>query len=566
LAKNLVASHPSSYRTGAMRLSLAALDREVASDVRPALLAVAGAVAFVLLVACANLTNLLLARASARTRELAVRISIGASRGTIAAQLAAEGLVVGAFGACGGLLLAQWGVDGLLWIAPASLPRREAIAVDATVASFAVVASLMCALLVSLVPAWSATKSDLVGMLKQDPASSRSTGATRGLLVASQLALSLVLLVGAGLMARAFVSLRSVPLGFEPHQVTTIYNSLAGRQFGTGTIEEARARRLAFYHDLIESARSIPGVQHVGVGFPLPLGSASFVQRFSVEAGAPEQSAEGILSLAGYLDTLRVPLVAGRYFTTADDDRPVIILDERLAAELWPRQSAIGRRVLLLRSMQPSQWAEIVGVVAHVQMESLRSAGLPQIWITYATRGIAQLNVIVRTATPATVVPAVEQTVRRLGSGRPIRDIRPLDEYVADASADTRFALFVLGAFAVLAVILAAIGVYGIVSYATARRTREIAVRLALGADGRRIVSLVVREGLGWITAGIGTGILGALLLSRYLSSLLFHVGERDPITYIGVALLLVAIALVATALPAIRAVRVDPMLALRTE
>jgi putative ABC transport system permease protein len=566
LATNLVAAHPSTYRTGAMRLSLETLDREVASDVRPALLAVAGAVAFVLLVACANLTNLLLARASARTRELAVRISIGASRRRILAQLAAEGLAIGAFGAGGGLLLAQWGVEGLLLIAPAALPRREAIGVDTTVAAFAIVASLLCALLVSLVPAWQATKSDVAGMLKQDPASSRSTGTMRGLLVASQLALSLVLLVGAGLMARAFVSLRFVSLGFDPSQVATMYVSLHAGRFGTGTIEEARARRVVFYHQLLESARSVPGVQEIGAGFPIPLGAESMVQRVSLGPGLPERSTEGFISLAGYLDTLRVPIVAGRYFTAADDNQPVVIVDERLASELWPHQSAIGRRLLIVLAVGPPKAVAVVGVVAHVQTQTLRSTGLPQVWMTYATRSYAQLDLIVRASNPMALVPALEQAVQRAGSGRPVRDIRMLDEYVANASADTRFALFVLGAFAVLAVVLAAIGVYGVVSYATARRTREIAVRLALGADGPRIVLLVVRDGFGWTAAGIGTGLLGALVLSRYLSSLLFHVGARDPITYLGVAFLLGAIAVVATALPAIRAVRVDPMLALRTE
>jgi putative ABC transport system permease protein len=566
LARNLVAAHPSSYRTGPLRLSLATLDREVTSEVRPALLAVAGAVSFVLLVACANLTNLLFARASARTRELAVRISIGASRGRILAQLAAEGLVVGGVGACGGLLLAQWGVDALLLVAPAALPRREAIVVDATVAAFAVAASLVCALLVSLVPAWQATTSDVAGMLKQDPASSRSTGTTRGLLVASQLALSLMLLVGAGLMARAFVSLRSVPLGFDPRQVATMYVSLQANRFGTGTVEEARARRVVFYHQLLDSARQIPGVQQIGVGFPLPLGAESMVQRFSQGPGLPERSAEGFISLAGYLDTLRVPLVAGRYFTTADDDRPVVIVDERLAGELWPHQSGIGQRLLIISAVGPVKPVEVVGVVSHVQTQNLRRTGLPQIWMTYASRSYGQLDLIVRASNPLALVPALEEAVKRAGSGRPVRDIRLLGDYVAAASADTRFALFVLGTFAVLAVVLAAIGVYGVVAYATARRTREIAVRLALGADGRRIVALVVREGIGWTAAGIGAGVVGALALSRYLSSLLFHVGERDPITYVGVALLLVAIALVATALPAIRAVRVDPMLALRAE
>jgi len=345
-----------------------------------------------------------------------------------------------------------------------------------------------------------------------------------------------------------------------------MFVSLRAGKFGTGTVEEARARRVVFYHQLLDSARRIPGVQQIGVGFPLPLGAESMVQRFSLGPGMPERSAEGFISLAGYLDALRVPLAAGRYFTAADDNQPVVIVDERLARELWPQQSAIGQRLLIIPAVGQTRPVEVVGVVAHVQTQTLRSTGLPQIWMTYASRSYAQLDLVVRASNPMALIPALKEAVQGAGSGRPVRDIRMLEDYVAAASADTRFALFVLGGFAALAVILAAIGVYGVVSYATARRTREIAVRLALGADGPRIVALVVREGIGWTAAGIGAGLLGALALARYISSLLFRVGERDPITYFGVVLLLVVIAVVATALPAIRAVRVDPMLALRSE
>ena len=564
LAKNVVALHPSRYRTGPVRLSASSLEQEVVSEAKPALLAAAAAAGLVLLVACANLTNLLLARASARTREMAIRVSIGASRGDIVRQLIAEGLVVAAVGAAGGLLLAQWGVEGLVQLAPAALPRREAIAVDGAVAAFAATVAAVCAVLVSLVPAWHAMRSATAGALKTDAV--RAGGTTRGLLVAAQLALSVMLLVGAGLMGRAFVSLRSVPLGFDPSDAAAMYVSLSGLKFNTGTIDEARARRREFYQRVLEGARSLSGVQQVGAGFPVPLTGMSMPQRVTLGPDSPERQAEGFIAFAGYLQALGVPLVAGRYFTRDDDSQPVVAIDRRLAQELWPGESAIGRRLQVVYSVGPPRWVEVVAVVAHVQSESLRARGQSQIWMTYAVRSYAQLNLVVRAANPIAATTSVGQLVQDLGSGRPVRDIKRLGDYVADASADTRFALVVLGAFAVLAVVLAAIGVYGIVSYATARRTREIAVRLALGADGRRIVALVVRDGFGWTFGGIGAGVLGALALSRYLSSLLFHVGERDAITYLGVALLLVVVAFVATALPAIRAVRVDPMVALRSE
>jgi predicted permease len=565
-AEQLVATHPSSYLSGAVRLSIAPIDEDVVSDVKPALMAMAGSVAFVLLVACANLANLLLARASARTREIAVRIAVGATRMDILRQLLAEGLVIGGLGAAGGLLLAQWAIWLLLRLAPAALPRREGIHLDLSAALFAAIVSLVCALAVSLVPAWQAARQDVGGWIKRD-ASPRAARVTRGALVAAQLALSLMLLVGAGLMVRAFVNLRTAPLGFDPHGVVTMGVALQMQRFGTGNLEESRRLRLAFYTRLTDAVGRLPGVERAGVGLPAPFGSGgTMAQRYSASLDQPERPAEGIIALSGYLETLRVPLLSGRYFTSADDDRAAIIVDERLAGELWPGQPAPGRRLLMIYNVGEPRWAEVVGVVAHVQDQDLRHRGLPQIWVSYGVRAYAGLDLVVRGADPATMIPAIQETVRRLGAGRPVHDIRLLDESVADASADTRFAVFVLGAFAVLAVILAGIGVYGVIAYATARRTREIALRIALGADARRIVSLILRDGLAWTALGLAAGVAGSLGLSRYLGSLLFNVGARDPLTFCTVALVLTAVTLMATALPALRAVRVDPMLALKAD
>ncbi|PYR90633.1 MAG: hypothetical protein DMF84_19470 [Acidobacteria bacterium] len=564
LAANLVVQHPSSYATGPVRLSLNTLDRDVVSEVKPALTAIAGAVTFVLLIACANLANLLLARASARERELGVRIAIGASRRDIVRQLLAEGLVVGSLGACGGLLLAAWGVDVLVRLAPAVLPHLDMIRIDNHAAAFAVVVSVVCAVVVSLVPALHVTKGSLADRMKRD-LTSQSGSRLRGALVASQLALSLVLLVGAGLMVRTFISMRAVPLGFDPSDALTMNVALQLQRFGTGPIDEASARTLAFYHQLAEAVRDIPGAEQVGIGLPVPLRGIGFIaERFAIDASGPQYQADGVLALAGFLETLRVPLVAGRYFTVADDDRPVVILDQRLAEQLWPHQSAIGRR-LLLKSLH-EKWVEVAGVVAHVQMQDVRHKDPPQIWMTYATESYSELNIVVRARNASALISPVKNAVQRLGAGRPVHDVALLDDYVADATADTRFALLVLFAFAAIAVILAAIGVYGVVAFATARRSREIAVRIALGADARGIVALVLRDGLAWIAAGLLTGIGGALVLSRYLGALLFRIGDRDPITFATVAVLLAAVALLATALPAVRAVWTDPMLALRAE
>ena len=272
-----------------------------------------------------------------------------------------------------------------------------------------------------------------------------------------------------------------------------------------------------------------------------------------------------MIALAGYLEALRVPLVDGRSFTAADDRQRVVIVDERLAQELWPGRSAIGQKFALLSAFAPV-WVEVVGVARHAQTQGLRSSGLSQIWMTYASKAYSGLDIVVRGDNPASFTGPVKEAVQRLGAGRPVSDVRLLAGYVTDASADTRFALFVLGAFALLAVVLTVIGVYAVVAYATARRTREIAVRLALGADPSRIVSLVMRQGAVWIAAGLVTGVVGARLLTGYLAGLLFRVTEHDVVTFACVAGGLTTVALVATAIPALRAARVDPMRSLKAE
>lgn len=564
LATRLVADHPDRYRTGAVRLSLAPLDAEVVSAVKPALVAAAGAVLLVLVVACANLTNLLLARASARTREMAVRMAVGARRRDIVRQMLAEGLVVGAIGAAGGWMLAQWGVSALLALAPAALPRREAIVVDGGIALVAIAVGLACAIVVSLVPAWQATRSDVAGGARRDPSYASNT--TRGVLVAMQLAFSVVLLVGAGLMARAFVNMRSVPLGFDPHGAASMYISLDGDKWDTGTFEQARALRRGFYERLVDNVGDLAGVERAGAGHPVPLTGLTMSQRVSLGPGAHEREIDGFIALAGYLEALRVPLLAGRYFTRADNSQPLVIVDEHLARQLWPGESAVGRRLLVVKSIARPEWAEVVGVVTHVQARSPREPGPPQVWLTYGLRSYAQLSLVVRAANPSDAAARVAGVVQQHGAGRPVRDVRGLDDHVADASADTRFALFVLGVLAALAVILAAIGVYGVVAYATARRTREIAVRLALGASPQRLVARVVGDAARWTLLGLAGGLAGAALLARYLESLLFRIGPHDALTFAAVAAFLAIVTLVASCVPALRAARVDPLLALRSE
>lgn len=547
-------------------LSLDTVDRDVSSEVRPALLALAGAVAFVMLAACANLANLLVTRIAGRSRDLAVRVSIGASRGRLLRHFLAEGLVLGALGAAGGVLLAEWTITLLLQFAPADLPRRDEIALDWTVAAFAVSACLVTALLVSAWPIWQAVRADLALSLKRDAHTWHNTRVTRGVLIAGQLALSLMLLAGFGLVGRAFINLRAVPLGFEPDRAATMFVSMGAQRDGDGTVEESRQRRLRFYRQLTTAGREIAGAEQFGLGFPVPMTGVSMVQGFMANASAPHRSADGIVAFAGFLEALQVPLVDGRYFTTDDEDRPSIIVDDLLAQELWPNRSAIGQQLYIVNTFRGPEPREIVGVVRHVQSQGLRASGMPQIWMTYGTRSPAQLNAVVRAADPLAMVPQIDRASQQLGSGRPIRDIDLLSTLVAKASADTRFAVFVLGVFGALALLLTAIGVYGTVAHAMVRRTREIAVRIALGAESREVLRLAILETSAWTVAGLVAGLAGAFALTRYLETLLFRVGTTDATTFILVATLLAAIALVAAALPALRAARIDPMLAMRAE
>jgi putative ABC transport system permease protein len=419
---------------------------------------------------------------------------------------------------------------------------------------------MLCLLSFGLVPAVQATAVGVISMIKRDPASARRAGTTRGLLVASQLALSLVLLVGAGLMARAFISLHDVPLGFGPHGLVTMKIDLPPMRFTT------TEQREAFYDAARASIQRIPGVDELGIGRPTPLSGRPLTQRVSLGPGEPERVVSAFVVFSNYAETLRVPLQSGRLIADSDRHRldAALMVDDRMAAEIWPGDSPIGKRLLLSPSSKTPIWGEVVGVVGHVQVDDLEHSTSPQLWVPFRAMQY-DMDIAVRTRRDGREIGVLaKEAIERLNGGRPVFDVRTLDDYVSEASADTRFALFVLGAFALLAVTLAAIGVYGVVAYSTARRTREIALRLALGADAWRIISLVAREGFMWSFAGLAAGAIGARLLTRYVQSLLFHVTPNDALTFGVVGAVLAIVALVATVLPATRAMRVDPMLALR--
>jgi putative ABC transport system permease protein len=562
LSRELVAAHPADYRTGAVRMTIARLADDAVRDVKPALLALTGAVAFVLLVSCANLTNLLLTRACTRTRELAVRTAVGASRAQLVRQLATESVVLAVLGGALGVLVATWGVRALMLFAPLSMPNRDSVTVSLEVVLFAAGLSLVSALVFGLVPAWQVTRTDLALSLKSDPASRSKV--TRGLLMAGQLALSLVLLVGAGLMARTFVTLTKAPLGYQPDRVLTLRAQLAFRKFSN------RDAMLAFYQRAVGAIAELPGVERVSVMSPPMLRDIVTYRRVALDGDQQEVATTSSTVFPDFFRTMGIAMREGREFAIDDKTTPQrtpIIVDRRLADQLWRDRSAVGRWVLLSPHATSEQWAEVVGVVEHIRGLDVRADGLPQIYVTWPHRPSTDMTFVVRAkGDPRMLTAGVKNIVERQGPGRPAHPPEPLQDIVDNQRADTRFALLVLGAFAVLSLVLTAVGVYGVVAYSTARRTRELAVRRAIGASAPHIVALVIGEGLGWTALGIVAGAAGARVLGRSLGSLLYGVSAADPATFVAMAAGLAVVALLASALPALRAARVDPMLALRTE
>jgi putative ABC transport system permease protein len=561
LASSFVASHPSAY-PGGLRLTVRPLGEVVTRGVKPALTALGAAVGFVLLIACVNVANLLLARARTRARELAVRRALGATRLRLVRQLLAENLVLAILGGAGGLLLARLGVGLLEWLRPVHLPRQGEIAVDGAVVLWTAGLTLVSGILFGLVPALALTRGSAGLTLHAGRAGSlmvRSRHLHRAL-VLSEIALSIVPLIAAGLMLRTFGNLLDVPLGFEPAHVVTARVSLNLEEFSTVD------RRSAFYRDAIARVRELPGIEAASVGGPPPLAPV----RSTVRLWRSEDR-EGTSSLGsqqsvmpGYFTVMGIPLRSGR--DISDDDivrrRRVAVVDERLAAQLW-QGDAIGQSLSVEYSKQP---LEVVGVAGYIRARDIRDAGTSLIYVPSHLYEIEQTLVVKTPAPLSTVAPAIKQTVEALGPGRPVFAIRPMEEIVRASIDDTRFTMLVLSAFAVASLVLAGVGLYGTLAYLTSQRTQEFGVRLALGATASTILRLVMREGCLLSGMGATLGFAAAMAVTRVLRGLLYGVTPLDGLTIASVVALVAGVALVAVGVPAWRAARVDPVTVLRAE
>ncbi len=561
LAAGFVARHPSAYAHG-LRLTVQPLGEVVTREVKPALLALGVAVGFVLLIACVNVANLLLARARTRERELAVRRALGATRLRLIRQLLAENLIIAVLGGLGGLLLAQLGVGLLDWLRPVHLPRRSEIGIDGVVILWTAGVSLIATLIVGLVPALTSTRQGHDASLHASRAGSlmlHRRRLQRGLVLA-EVALSIVPLLAAGLMLRTFSNLVQAPIGFDAAHVVTARVPLDLGVFST------LDRRSAFYQEAAARVRDLPGVEAASVGGPLPLTPAQTTER--LWRGEDQEPAPFIgmqqSIMPGYLGVMGMPLRGGR--DISDDDirhqRRVVVVDERVAERLWDGD-AIGKR---LGVGQGSSLLEVVGVVGQIRARTMRESGTPMIYVPSHVYEIEQTLVVKTHMPPATIGPAITQTVEALGPGRPVFDIRAMREIVEASIDDTRFTMLVLSGFACASLVLAGVGLYGTLAYLTSQRTQEFGVRLALGASAGSILRLVVSEGC--VLTGLGTalGLAGALAATRALRGLLYGVTPLDGLTIASIVALVAGVSLVAVAWPAWRAAHVDPVSALRAE
>ena len=540
-------------------------------DTRPALLILLGAVGCVLLIACANVANLLLARATSRHKEIAIRAALGASRWRVVRQLLTESVLLSLGGGATGLLLALWGTDVLVALGPRNIPRLTEISLDSSVLFFTLLISLLTGVIFGLAPALHATKSDLTESLKEGGRGS-TEGAlrnrVRSALVVAEIAIALVLLVSASLLIQSFLRLERVAPGFNPHHVLTFSLDLPETRYST-------VQQAAFYRQLISRIETLPGVTQASAVLPLPLSRSQMGVGFEIEGRPMAQGdlPETDFSTIGlnYFHTMGIPLVKGRDFTAHDDlkSTPVCIINETLARKYFPGEDPLGKRIKPTLSVDnnPPPMREIVGVVGDVKHRNLSAESGPEVYVPHAQVPFSTMAVIVRTETePQSITAAVQREVRSLDKDLPLINVRTLDEYVSTSVERPRFNTLLLGIFAAVALILTAVGLYGVLAYTVAQRTHEIGIRMALGAQTRNVLRLVIGQGMLLALIGIGTGLAVAWMVTRLLASLLYGISARDPVTFAGVALLLSAVALLACYIPARRATRVDPVIALRYE
>jgi putative ABC transport system permease protein len=536
--------------------------------VREPLLVLLVAVTFVLTIASANAAGLLLGRATARRREIAVRLALGASRGRIVRQLLTESAVLAIGGAAFGLLMGHWATSWLVALAPEGILRLQDSGIDATVLGFTFGITALTTILFGMLPAWQVSGGAPGAEVGSGARSSASGGTTRArdVLVTSQVAVSLVLLVGAGLLLRSFATLSRVDTGLDTRKLLTFDIFLGGAR------AEEESRRAPFYDELLRELRALPGVRAAGAAVTLPIGGDDFATRFTIEGrSAPpgqEPSAGYQVVTPGYFDAIGMTIRTGRDFHTSDtaDSPRVAIINQTLARQQWPGVDPVGRR-LRLSQASTDPWIRIVGVVSDIRHLGPAAAPRPEIFEAHTQSPFSFMAFVVRTAgDPYALLPSIRAAVARLDPAQPVSGVGTMDEHLARSLARDRFVLTLTTSFGALALVLAAVGIYGLMAHTVTQRTRELAIRSALGAQRAALMRLVVVKALALATTGVTIGIAAALLLTRLLTGLLFGIASYDPTTYATVGLLLLSVGLAAALIPARRATSIDPIQALRAE
>ena len=560
------------HRDRTFTISVVPLMEQVVGSTRSSILVLLGAVGLVLLIACVNVANLLLSRAAGRQKEIAVRTALGAGRGRLMTQLLTESMLLGVLGGAAGLVISAWSLYLVRAIHPGNIPRLEEIGMDYRVLAFTFGISILTGIVFGLAPAFRASRVDLNSALKAGGKSSHSGGGLsvkrdklRGALVIAELAVSLTLLAGAGLLIRSFVRLINVPPGFNTDHVISMEVPTQSPKY------RDHAQRIAFQQNLSERVKNLPGIANQGAVSALPLTPSvgwggMDVEGYVPPANQPELQVDKRAVTPDYFRTMQIPLISGRYFTASDTEKsqPVVIVDQKMADRFWPRGDAVGKRI---RQGDKEPWLTIAGVVGVVKEYGLDTETRMVTYFPHPQQPFGSMFLVARTTTdPASMSDAIVGQIHALDQDVPVFDIATMQQRFHDSLARQRFATTMLAAFAGFALILAAVGVYGVMSFLVTQGTPDIAIRMALGAQRSSILSLVFQQGLGLALLGIGAGLVGALILTRLMASLLFSVSTTDPLTFAGVSLLLIVVAVAACYFPARRAMRVDPMVALRYE
>ncbi|MFL6232025.1 MAG: ADOP family duplicated permease [Thermoanaerobaculia bacterium] len=571
LGHRLATQYPKANASYFQTMTVDSLEERMLGDTRKPLMILLGAVGFVLLIACVNVANLLLVRAAAREGEIVIRAALGAGRGRIVRQLLTESLVLALAGGAAGVALASWITRTLVALGPRGIPRLEQARVDGTALLFALGISLLAGVLFGLAPALQTSRTDLSGVIREGTRGSKGRGTrARGLLVVVEMALAVVLLAGAGLLIRSFSRLQNVDPGFRAGHVLTFKVTLPQGKYP----DDPRVR--AFTSALLERAAALPGVTAAGAtAFGLPLSGEDESLTFTVAGRPPappgkEESIRIATVTPGYFKLLGIRVTRGREFLPQDRDggQPVVMINEAAARQFFPGEEPLRKRVEIgWRVNGVPHGGEIVGIVADFKQDALQREVEPQLFMPYDQTPVEALSVVLRSSgDPGALAPEIRPVVRALDPDLPVYELQPLAESVAGSTSQSRFYMLLLGGFAVIALLLAAVGIYGVIAYAVRQRTQEIGIRMALGASRDRVLRMVVGQGMVLALVGAVAGLLGALVATRGMRSLLFEVSASDPATYTGVALVLVAVAAVAAYLPARRAARTEPNLALRGE